>query len=227
MAWVAVGAAAVGAVGSAYSANKAAGASKSASKANMAEQQRQFDMIQANGRPYMDAGSGSLANIAKADSGDYSGFMNNPAYLFSRQQALSASDAGAASHGALFSGGHAAELERLASGYAAQNYNDWRNGQMGLASLGQASAAGVGAAGQNMANQNSASRNNAADARGTAYGAMGQGIAGIAGAFGSAYGTHPSGTGGGYSTPNSSGNFGIPAPSSGSGYWGNGFTWGH
>ena len=189
MAWVAVGAAAVGAVGSAYSANKAAGASKSASKANMAEQQRQFDMIQANGRPYMDAGSGSLANIAKADSGDYSGFMNNPAYLFSRQQALSASDAGAASHGALFSGGHAAELERLASGYAAQNYNDWRNGQMGLASLGQASAAGVGAAGQNMANQNSASRNNAADARGTAYGAMGQGIAGIAGAFGSAYGT--------------------------------------
>ena len=84
MTWVAVGAAAIGAGASIYSGNKAAGAQKSASNMSIEEQRRQFDLMQGNLQPFMGAGTNSLANLQQANSGDYSGFMNNPAYLYAR-----------------------------------------------------------------------------------------------------------------------------------------------
>ena len=94
MAWVAVGAAAVGAVGSAYAGRQAANAHGRASEANIAEQRRQFDQLQANQQPYMGygQGSGGIGGLQALANGDYSGFMNSPDYLASQKAGLYALD---------------------------------------------------------------------------------------------------------------------------------------
>lgn len=187
MTWVAVGAAAIGAGASIYAGNKASGAAKGASNANIAEQQRQFDQLQANQQPYMQFGQSQLGGLNSLMSGDYSGFQNSPDYQYARQQMIYGQDHSAAAHGRLNSGGYALDLAQGLNGLASQNLGNYRGALQWGANLGQNAAAGVGQAGQNMANQNSLSRNNTANAQGTAYGAQASGISSLAGAFAGAY----------------------------------------
>ena len=208
MAWVAVGAAAVGAVGSAYAGRQAANAQGRASEANIAEQRRQFDQLQANQQPYMGygQGSGGIGGLQALANGDYSGFMNSPDYLASQKAGLYALDHSASARGRLNSGGFAADLQNAGQDHAAGFLGNYRNSLQWGANLGQNAAAGVGQAGQNMANANANSRNGYADAQATGYGAMAGGLSSLAGAFAGAYRPGGSSYGGG---------FGVPAQGSG------------
>ena len=66
-------------------AEEAAGIQAGASQAGIAEQRRQFDMMQGNLQPFMGAGTNSLANLQQANGGDYSAFENSPGYQYARQ----------------------------------------------------------------------------------------------------------------------------------------------
>ena len=211
MTWVAVGAAAVTGASSIYSANKAAGAQKSASNSAIEEQRRQFDALQANQQPYMQAGQNSLAALSAANGGDYSGFMNSPDYQYAKGEMQYGLDHGAAARGSLYSGGSQLDLMQHMNGLASQNLGAWRGSQMGLIGMGQAGAANVGAAGMGMAGNIGNAYNNTANAQGTAYGAQGTAFGNLAGAALGAWG----GSGGGsssYGGGSSAGSFGLPAP---------------
>lgn len=150
-------AAVTGAVGL-YSAHQASNANEDAVNAQqqgsadaIAEQRREFDLLQAGLQPYTGAGTNALAQLSAVNSGNYSGFENSPDYLYARDQAQYVIDHGAAAAGSLYSGGHSLDLGREIAGIASQNFTGYRNNLMQLAGLGQASAAGVGAAGMNMA----------------------------------------------------------------------------
>ena len=209
----AVAGAAVSASASKSAAKKSANAQTQASDAAIAAQVAAREQMRGDLMPWMQAGQGSLAALAQANAGDYSGFMNNPAYLYGRDEAQYAVEHGAASKGSLYSGGTDLDLARHINGLAAQNYNTWNAQQMGLAQLGQVSAAGVGASGMGSANQVGGYLQNAGDARASAYQQAGGATAGlatgIAGAIGNYYAGQP--TQSSYSAPPAN-NFGVPGP---------------
>ncbi|WP_129136371.1 hypothetical protein [Luteimonas sp. YGD11-2] len=200
----------------AYGASQQAGAAKDAAKAQsgaaqagIAEQQRQFDMIQRNLQPYMGAGTNALAGLTAMAGGDYSAFENAPDYQFAMSQGLQARDRSAAARGGLYSGGADADRMAYAAGLASQNLGNHRNHLMDMARMGQNSAAGVGAAGQNaanaMGNLYAAQGNAQAGAAVGSANAWTNALAGIAGGIGQ----YTAGTGrsSAYSTPNQLGAF--------------------
>lgn len=170
MSWglvAAAGATIIGGVMQKKSADKAADATSQGSAEAIAEQRRQFDLIQSNNAPYLQAGQSGLAALAGNK------YEESPGYQYLQDEGLRIADASAASRGSLYSGGHPLGLMRHAQGIAAQDYGNWWGRQMGLAGLGQASANNQAAAGMGMANNIGGYMQNAADGRASSYLAQG------------------------------------------------------
>lgn len=197
MSWVAVGAAAVTAVGSAYSANKSAKAQGKGGDAAIAEQRRQYDQTREDQLPWLQAGGSALTQMQRLNAGDYSSFQASPDYQFAMQQGIQGLDRSAARGGNLFSGGHSADLMKFGQGLASQNYNTYYNRLAGLAGVGQTAANNIGQFGQNAANSIGGAYQANGLARASTYDAYGQGIAGLAGAFNRGYQQNSAQNGGG------------------------------
>jgi hypothetical protein len=155
MTWGYVAVAAATVIGGAmqsHSAHQAADAQRHSGDAAIDEQRRQFDQLQQNFAPYLQAGQGGLNGLSALNSGDYHGFENSPDYLYARQQMTQGLDRSAASRGRLYSGGYGVDLAGHLNGLASQNLGNYRSSLQWLANLGQNSAAMQGQAGMGMAN---------------------------------------------------------------------------
>lgn len=212
MPW-AVAAAVIGVAGTVYASNKSSEASKNAANAqtdannaSIAEQQREYNQTRQDQLPFLQAGYGALNKENAFLNGDWSGFMNSPDYKFSLDQGIGALDKSAAAHGALYAGGHSADLLNFAEGTADKFANNYWNKLAGQAGQGQVSATNLGSLGAGEANQISALLNASGNARASSYLEQGN-IAGQEGAYlGNAfdkwlgyYGNRNSGTSGNYS----------------------------
>jgi hypothetical protein len=204
MPWGVVAAAVVGA----YSANqqgkaakKGADAQAAGQQASIDEQRREYDQSRQDQMPWLTAGSGALAQMGALNGGDFSSFKASPDYQFTLDQGLKLADRGAASHGALGSGGHSADLMQLGQGLASQQYNTFYNRLQSMAGQGQTTASGLGTLGANMASNIGNAYTNMGNARASSYGqvadANSQFAAGLGGAFNNWYQGNKANNGGG------------------------------
>lgn len=230
----------VGTVASGYMQNKgakdAANAANKGAQRGIDAQAAANEQFQQNIQPYLQAGSGALANLNRLGRGDYSAFENSPDYLYARDEMQQGIERGAAARGSLYSGGTNVDLARHLGGLASQNLGNYRASQMGLASLAQSSAMGAGSLGQSNANaigglygqigQNNA---NSAINQANAWGNTLSGLAGLGGQYmggrSSAYSPtsyNPASTspGGAYNFGNNLDNFATNRPING--VWPNG-----
>lgn len=215
--------AAVAAGAAVYSANKQAGAAKAAGNkasraadAAAAATEQNYQRTQTNLQPYLDAGTDALTKINAVNNGDYSGFENSPDYLFARDQGIQSTDRSAAARGALYSGGHSADLATFASGLASQNLNTYYNRLTGLASQGQGAATNLGSIGNGAAAQAGNFNLTGAAAQGQAgYDAANSNtnlvnnLTGIAGQLAGSYGTRAAANASSYGTPGAVNNAGL------------------
>jgi hypothetical protein len=228
--WIAgLAGAAVAAGATVYASNKASSASKNAANAQtqasqnaIAEQQREFDINQANQQPWLNTGKSALSTLAglyglnggsgqgqtrtlfdgttatplngspdssgtAANAPDYSSFFNSPDYQFALQQGQQGVDRDAAARGALYSGGHTADVLKFGQGLASQQFNNYTNRLASLAGVGQTAANELGAYGQNTANSIGNLMTNAGNARASSYLQQGQIQGQKIGAFGNAF----------------------------------------
>lgn len=181
MSWGLVAAAAITVVGGAVSANqankganKAATAQERAAQLSVDEDRRQFDIADANQRPFLDAGYDALTRQQAALNGDFSGFENSPDYLYARQQMVQGMDRSAAAHGRLMAGGYGVDMATNLNGLASQNFGNYWNRLAGRAGQGQTSAQNLGTMGMNMANSIGNAYTNAGNARASAFQQIGQ-----------------------------------------------------
>lgn len=241
MSWVAaatIGGAVVSGVVQNNAANKSAKASQNATNAAIQQQNMNYDRTATNLNPYIAAGTNSLGQINQLNSGDYSAFQNSPDYQFNMQQGIQGVDRSAAARGALYSGGHSADLLNYASGLASNQLNTYRNSLMNTAQMGQGAASNLGSigAGQSGAIGNYL-QNNAYNQAGAAQN-QANGISNTLGQIGGAFGQYmgqrpptassyaPNGvTGGatGYDANNGfglgGGSYSLAGGNSGSPYW--------
>jgi len=99
-------------------------------------------------QPYAD--SGGLANAAMnyelglaGRPEGYSGFNETPGYEFMRDEATRAVDGSAAARGGLFSGATLAELNRVGTGLADQEYDQFLNRMEGTRGMGMSAAGSI------------------------------------------------------------------------------------
>jgi hypothetical protein len=154
MSWVAAavaGGAIINGVVQSNAASKGAKASQNATNAAIAQQNMNYDRTAENLNPYINAGTSSLGDINKLNSGDYSGFQNSPDYQFNLQQGIQGVDRSAAARGSLYSGGHSADLLNYASGLASNQLNNYRGALMNMAQMGQGAASNLGSIGAGQA----------------------------------------------------------------------------
>lgn len=116
--------------------NHASASSNAALGQVSAAEQQAYDRAQGNLNPWILAGQGALANLQKANGGDFSAFMNSPDYLYALQSGMKGLDRGAASRGMLFTGANQADEMALAQGLASKNYNNWWQHNFGLSGQG-------------------------------------------------------------------------------------------
>jgi len=208
-----LGAAAIGAAGSAISgivgSNKAAKAQKDAAKSAERAQQNALAAQTALAKPYVEAGKTALAEyqkLAPYQSFGMQQFQADPGYGFRMSEGMKALERSAAARGLLQSGGTLKDITRFGQNLASQEYENAfsrylseREARMDpyryLTGVGQAAAAGqaanVGSTGAALADI-AAQRGNvqAAQYMGTA-GAIGNAISGISQAVGGYYANEP------------------------------------
>lgn len=204
MSWIAVGVAGATLVGGVYSANKqskaaeqAAGAQVDASNAGIAQQNKQFEAIQALLKPYVDAGTGALAgqqnliglNGDGAQQSAIDALKNSPQFTSLLAQGENSILANASATGGLRGGNTQAALAQFSPALLAQTIDQQYSRLGGLASVGQNAAAGVGNAGMNTGNQISALLQQQGSAMAGGALAQGRAGAGYANAFTGALGT--------------------------------------
>lgn len=198
--WVA-GAAVVGAVGGGLiaknAAKGAANAQQRATDTAVGEQQREFDLNQANEQPYLDAGKTALGqyqtDINKpTTAADVMG--GDPGYQFGLDQGQTALDRKIAAMGGRVSGAALKATDRYATGYATTGYNaayqrsqDRLNRLAALAGLGQTATGASAASGQASTNAITALQSQQGDAsaastlaQGNIWGNAGNQIAALA-----------------------------------------------
>ncbi len=128
--------------------DRAVDAETRANEQAVAEQRRQFDIIQQNQAPWQQTGVSALNQLASmfglntgegggAGDPDMSGFFESPDYRYAMDQSQRAIERSAAQRGGLNSGGTLAALQRNASGLASQNYSGYVNRLASLAGVGQ------------------------------------------------------------------------------------------
>jgi len=83
MGWAEAATAGVGLVNS-YLNKKGSDAQGNAAQAGLDYTKGVYNDAQGNFQPYMQAGQNSLASLAQANSGNYSGFQSSPDYLYAR-----------------------------------------------------------------------------------------------------------------------------------------------
>jgi len=113
-----------------------------------------------NMKPFTDVGHGAIGQLgglfgiggATPGQADYSRFFQSPDYNFARQQGDLALARSGAAQGGYLSGGQIKAGEQFGQGLASQQYGNYFNRLMGLATLGQNSAANQATFGSNMAN---------------------------------------------------------------------------
>ncbi len=182
--WVA-GAAVVGTVGGALIGSKA---TKKASDQQaqgtadgIAENRRQFDVVQANQAPYLEAGKVALGKLATENEIplDQSAVQMDPGYQFGLREGQRAIDRQSAAAGGRVSGAALKAAAQYGTDYATTGYStayaranqtptDRLNRLAALAGVGQTATDNVSAFGTNMAARNSALMTAAGDNAGAA-----------------------------------------------------------
>lgn len=156
----------LGLAGSAYSAHQQRGAAKdaaaaqsAAADASIAEQQRQFDAMQALMKPYVDAGTGAIGSFqslvglkgAANQQNAVSAIENSSFFQAQLKQGENALLQTASATGGLRGGNTQGALATLAPQLLQSTYQNQLSNIGQLMSLGQNSAAMQGNAGMNMA----------------------------------------------------------------------------
>jgi len=193
-----VGAAVVGAAGTAYSASKAASAQKDA--ANQANQrlEAQYQQTREDLSPYRDIGeqgtnalSGRLDFLTSPIVMDQAALEQTPGYQFTRTQGLKAIQNSAAARGLGVSGAAFKGASDFATGLANKTYQDQFNLEnanrtnafnrlMSVSQLGQSAAAQTGNTGMSAAQGISSNTIGAGNAQAASYNAMGGAFANAA-----------------------------------------------
>ena len=175
-----IAAAGVGAVGSAYAANKASKSQQRAARNQLELQKDMFDRQVDMFEPYLDSGNNALGaymyEMGFGDSPDgYEGFTATPGYEFRRDQGRAAVEAGVGARHGLNSGAALTALERYGQNFGTQEYGNHLNRLGGLMQQGQNSAALTANAANNYAQGGSNAYADIGNAR--AAGAIGMGNA--------------------------------------------------
>jgi hypothetical protein len=182
--WVA-GAAVVGTVGGALISSKATGkAADQQAKGTadgIAENRRQFDIVQANQAPYLEAGKVALGKLAAENEIplDQNAIHMDPGYQFGLREGQRAIERQAAAGGGRISGAALKAAAQYGTDYATTGYStayarvnqartDRLNRLAALAGVGQTATDNVSAFGSNMAGRNSALMAAAGDNAGAA-----------------------------------------------------------
>ena len=188
MPWGVAAAAVIGAVAQNSAANKAASAQKNAANQAIAATQQNYDRTKSDLQPYITLGGNAVGTLNALNNGDTSAFRADPGYQFAFDQGLQGLDRSAAARGALYSGGHNADLIRYGQGMADQQYGQFYNRLMGLASLGQNASSNLGSVGTGNAASIGANLTNAGNAAANGYmnsaNAFSNGLGQLAGAYG-------------------------------------------
>jgi hypothetical protein len=156
--WIAAGSALVGLVGSsmqADAAHDAAGAQSASAQAGIAEQRRQFDLIQKILSPYVGAGTGALSaqqnllglNGAGAQRAAVAGIQGGPQFQAMLKQGETSILQNASATGGLRGGNVQSALGQFSPMLLSQLIQQQLGNYGGLVSIGQNAAAGVGNAG--------------------------------------------------------------------------------
>src|SRR5688572_29587105 len=111
----------------AYSANQAKKGAQGAANSTAAAQGEARAANQANMQPWLNAGTGALAQMQQLNSGNFSSFKESPDYQFTLEQGLQGLDRSAAARGGLYSGGQQADVLNYATGLASQQYGNFYN----------------------------------------------------------------------------------------------------
>ncbi|OWQ83600.1 hypothetical protein CDN99_26075 [Roseateles aquatilis] len=138
--------------------NKAADAQKASADAGIAQQNKQFEAIQALLKPYVDAGTGPNGSLQAqqtllgfngndAQKQAIDALQNSAAFQAQLQQGTNSILQNASATGGLRGGNTQAALAQFSPQLLAQTINDQYAKLGGLTSLGQNAAAGVGNAG--------------------------------------------------------------------------------
>lgn len=156
-AWVGAAAAIGGALMSSNSASNATDAQSAASANSIAEQQREFNINQANQQPYLDAGKTALGQYQTAINTPTTAadVMSDPGYQFGLNQGQTALDRKTAAAGGRISGAALKASDQYATDYATTGYNaayqrgqDRLNRLSSLAGLGQTATSASASSGQ-------------------------------------------------------------------------------
>lgn len=191
----------------AYSANEQRKAGKDAARSAERSGQQAIDAqnqaIANYGQlvsPYTQLGSEAASGLGRLAAGDYSGFQFSPEYQFANEKGTQELLRGAASRGALNSGGTDADLIRFGQGLASQQLGNYTSRLTGLAQLGAGAAQGLGQAGTGTASNVGQIQTGIGQARGeagiNAANATSNLVGGLAGLAGQYYGQGGFGGGG-------------------------------
>jgi hypothetical protein len=203
----AIGVAGVGsAVIGSKAAKKAAKTQAKSADAGIAEQRRQFDALQQQQQPWIQAGTAALNRLQ-----DPAAFTASPDYGFRRDEGTKNITNSFAARGGALSGNALKALTEFNSNLASGEYGNWWNRQAGLAGVGQAATNAVGSAGMNMANNVSNILGQQGDARASGIIGSANAIQGGIGDIASIYGYYKAGGFGGPkgTPPIWSGNYGY------------------
>jgi hypothetical protein len=167
-----------GALISSNATSNAAKAQENATNKSIGEQEREFDINQANQQPFMDAGKAALGQYQTAIKTPTTAadvMASDPGYQFGLDQGQTALDRKIAAMGGRVSGAALKATDRYATDYATTGYNaayqrsqDRLNRLAALAGLGQTATGASAASGQASTNAITALRTSQGDATGAA-----------------------------------------------------------
>jgi len=135
----------------AKAATDAAAISAKASTEAIAEQKRQFDILQANQQPWLQAGTNALNQIKTGNLENFN-VNTDPGAAFRFNEGMKGLNATAAARGGLMSGNALRAATQYGQDMGSQEYQNAYNRVAGIAGVGQSTANNLGVAGQNYAN---------------------------------------------------------------------------
>lgn len=141
----------------AYGATQAAKTQADAANNALAFQKNVYDTNQTNLQPFITAGQGATSTLQRLTGGgatpaDYSSFFNSPDYQFALQQGTRGVTNYENAQGMGLSGGALKDISQFNQGLASQQYGNYFNRLMGLATLGGNAAGSLAGNNANMAN---------------------------------------------------------------------------
>jgi hypothetical protein len=155
-----VGGTIYGATQTADAAGDAANAQTGASREALELMREMWETGRADQMPWLQGGQQGLSALLKTyglgtpnGQPDYSGFENDPSYLWTQEQGQKGIDRSAAARGSLYSGGTDADRMAYSQGLAAQQLGNYRSGLAGIAGVGQATAGNLASQGQQFGQQ--------------------------------------------------------------------------